>query len=58
MIPHTVDTIALGPTRNLQGGIYYFSLVTSKFLNRAWCNVKIYKILLNAISYLNYIMKK
>ena len=32
IMPHTIDTIALGPNSNLQGSIRCFSLVTGKIL--------------------------
>ena len=35
MVERTVGSIALGPSRNLQGGVRFFSLATGKLLHRA-----------------------
>ena len=58
MSPRTVDTIVLELAKNLQGGICGFSLLLGRVLQRAWKDIVIYKIPVNAIKRINYIRKK
>ena len=57
MEPHTVDAVGLRATRNLQGGLRCFSLVSGKVLNVLWKDLTIMKMPLNSIKRIDFIAK-
>ena len=58
MIPRTIGEISLGPNRNLKGSARCFGLLIGWVFQRPCKDVKIHKIPIDVISYLNCVAKK
>ena len=58
MEPREIDAVRLGPTGNLQGRMYCFSLVSGRVLNRLWKDVPMLNALINAIKRIDFMAKK
>ena len=52
-----VDVVALRKSRNIQGGMRCFSLVTSNALQYDWKDASAHKFIMNDIGYVNCMTK-
>jgi len=50
MSPRTVDALAMGLNRNLEGGIRYFSLDSGYILMQQFCDIFIHKMPISTIN--------
>jgi hypothetical protein len=52
MAPHSIPSICLGPTGNLQGSYYFFSLVTGKIIKRChWNELPVLQSVIDCVAY-------